>query len=417
MPNHKTPLFKFLDQGKTPWHVVELIEKRLIAEGFQLLDLEKAFKLELKKGYFVKKEGTLIAFKLPHKKPETVLFAAAHTDSPTLKLKPKPVFSKNGQLFLAVEVYGAPIYSSFLNRDLAIAGIVYYENKNTVESELIDLQDMPVIIPELAIHLNRDVNEKGTLVNPENHLVPLIGYGEFDLLKTIEKSCKTPKILGHDLFLYPLEKAATIGFDHDLFAAARIDNLGGTFCLLEGFKESQSKNALQMAIFWNHEEIGSETCVGAASPLFLEMLERISQSLTLEDDWPQRMRHGSFGLSVDQAHATHGCYPDKHDLKHEVKLGSGFVIKSNAKKRYATNGYSAASLKSLCNKNKISFQEFSNRNDIPCGSTIGPVLSTGSGFDLIDIGCPQLSMHSAREIASLKDHESMIRLIKAYYQR
>ena len=172
-----------------------------------------------------------------------------------------------------------------------------------------------------------------------------------------------------------------------------------------------------MALFWNHEEVGSETSEGAASPLFLELLQRIQIALSLKEDWHLRMRHKSFGLSIDQAHATNASYPEKHDLNHEVRLGGGIVIKTNAKKRYATAGDLSAHLKFLCKTHQIPFQEFINRNDIPCGSTIGPVLSTESGFNMIDIGCPELSMHSAREVASLSDHKSMIRLVEAYFSR
>jgi len=405
-------LFEFLDNGKTPWHVVAEIEHAL--SGFTEQDLAKPFKKGLKK-FYIKKGGTLIAVKMPSQKPEKIHFAAAHTDSPTLKLKPKPTFTKGSQTFLDVEVYGSPIYSTFLNRDLALAGKVYFEKKGRLESALIDLPENPVIIPKIAIHLDRQVNEKDS-INPEKELMPLVGTHEFDLLKHIEKTFKLPTILGHDLFLYPSEKAHFIGFDQDLFASARIDNLGSTYALLQGFlKANQSKHGLQMAIFWNHEEIGSETSEGAASPLFLEVLKRIQIAYSLDEEWLYRARHSSYGLSIDEAHATHASYPDKHDLKHEVKLGGGIAIKTNAKKRYATSGDHTAALKILCKKHHILFQEFINRNDIPCGSTIGPILSARSGFDMIDIGCPELSMHTAREVASIHDHTAMQHLITSYF--
>lgn len=410
------PLLEFLDAGKTPWHVVDALEKRLINEDFTELSLSSSFSLEPAGRYFIKMGGTLIAFKLPQNTPENILFAAAHTDSPTLKLKPKPTSWKGSQTFLAVEIYGSPILSSYLSRDLAIAGLVYFENdEGALESLLVDLPEFPVIIPQAPIHFDKE----GTSFNPETHLQPLLQRidGEtFDLLKLIETKLSIPFIVSHDLLLYPLEKARVLGVGHDIFASARIDNLGSTFALLEGFSQSKdADNSIQMALFWNHEEVGSETCEGAASPLFLELIERIQIALNLEKDWLLKVRHRSFGLSIDQAHATNSCFPEKHDLRHEITLGGGIVIKSNAKKRYSTNGELIGHVKLLCNKHNIPFQEFINRNDVPCGSTIGPVLSTESGFNMIDIGCPQLSMHSAREIASLKDHDSMIRLVREYF--
>lgn len=415
----KDALFSFLDEGKSPWHVASKITEALKSENFVPLNLAESFAISHGGRYFVERGGTVIAFKIPEKEPARLLFAACHVDSPTLKLKPKPSFSKGSCALIAAEVYGSPVLSSFLNREFGVAGKVYYDAEGSIASKLIDLKDYPLIIPHLAIHLDRDTNEKGFGLNPENHLYLLASasLGEkFNLLERVSTLFSLPPILSHDLVIYPLEKARLIGFDHDLFASARIDNLGSAFSVLTGFTNSLHENgALSMAIFWNHEEIGSETAEGAGSPLFLEVLERISLSLSLKPDWISRQRHSCYGLSIDEAHATHPNFPDKHDMHHGIKLGGGVVIKYNAKMRYATSGNLAAHLKQICFKDNIPFQEFVSRNDIPCGSTIGPVQAAASGFQLIDLGCPQLSMHGVREVGSLSDHVHLTSLVSRYF--
>ncbi|CRX39059.1 M18 family aminopeptidase [Estrella lausannensis] len=415
----KDALFRFLDEGKSPWHVADKIKKALTAENYIPLNLADSFTVSYGGRYFVEKGGTVIAFKLPEKEPARLLFAACHVDSPTLKLKPKPSFSKGSNALIAAEIYGSPVLSSFLNREFGVAGKVYYDQDGIITSKLIDLSDYPLIIPHLAIHLDRECNEKGFGLNPENHLYLLASASlgdQFNLLESISKIFSLPPILSHDLVIYPLERARLIGFDHDLFASARIDNLGSAFSLLTGFtKGVPESESLGMAIFWNHEEIGSETAEGAGSTLFVEILERIRLSLSLSSDWVSRLRHSTFGLSIDEAHATHPNFPEKHDMRHGVRLGGGVVIKYNAKMRYATSGNLAAHIKRMCLTSGIPFQEFVSRNDIPCGSTIGPVQAAASGFELIDLGCPQLSMHGAREVGSLIDHAHLVNLVSRYF--
>lgn len=419
-PTMQETFFRFLDEGKSPWHVAESLAQALSKNGFRHLDMKDSFSLAANGRYYIRKGGTVIAFTLPASLPSRLLFAASHTDSPTLKIKPKPSFSKGTYGMLSAEVYGSPVLASFLNRECGIAGRVFFEaSDGSLESKLIDLSEYPVIIPHLAIHLDRELNEKGPQINPETHLYLLATAkdgDQFNFPELLSKHFSLPRIISHDLVIYPLEKARAIGIDADLFASARIDNLGSVFTMLKGFEESlEGEKALKIAFFFNNEEIGSETSEGAGSPLFMELLERIRLSLSLEADWLYRLRHNSFGLSVDEAHATHPNFSNRHDERHEIKLGGGVVIKHNAKMRYATSGKAVASLKLLSKKLGMNLQEFVSRNDIPCGSTIGPILASGSGFELVDIGCPELSMHGAREIGSLSDHAMMIRLIGRYF--
>jgi aspartyl aminopeptidase len=415
-------LLKFLNQSPTSWHAVDFIRKTLLDAHFTELHEEDEWKLDHGKGYFVLKEGaSLCAFITPHKTITKFHIAASHTDSPSLKLKPNPEFRKNEMTLFATEIYGAPLLTSWLNRDLGIAGRVFYSTTdNKIAHSLVNLKNDPVIIPQLAIHLDRDANEKGPTLNKQDHFSALAAL-DFEskdsyLLHLLKNNLDESfdYLLSHDLFLYPLEEAKLLG--SEMLAGYRLDSLASVHAILSALKTTPPhEQFLNVAVFWNHEEIGSETGHGAASPFLLNVLERISLAFSFPRERFLRLLPKSLCLSVDLAHAINPNYLDKHDARHMPQLSKGPVFKYHAGQRYSSDGQSSAFLIQLCEKHVIPYQFFSSRNDIPCGSTIGPIHAAKTGIPTVDIGSPQLSMHSSREIVSTRDHLEMSRLLSAYY--
>lgn len=422
MKSHISSLLNFLDESPTAWHAIENIEKTLKAHKFLKLEESEPWTLKAGGRYYVTRNGsTLAAFILPQKKAIKMTVAAAHTDSPALKIKPNGEYRKENMTMLGLEVYGGPLLSSWLNRDLGIAGrVAHLDKKGDVKISLVKCADQPVVIPQLAIHLDREVNEKGLLLNKQEHLPALAALdyqGNSYLEQLLKKQISFKSLLGHDLFLYPLEKAKLVGAASEMIASYRFDNLGSVHAALTGLIENDkpSPDTIRMAIFWDNEEVGSGTAQGAESPFFAHTLERILIANTREEYF--RIISQSLCLSIDQAHALHPNYAAKHDPQHHPLLGKGIVIKHNAQQRYATDAEGEAQLRALCLKNKIPLQSFVSRSDIPCGSTIGPLHARATGMKTVDIGCPQLSMHSCRELAACSDHLAMCLLVGAFFSK
>jgi aspartyl aminopeptidase len=391
-------------------------------QKFEILD--ESFPWELKPGgrYVVIRNGsTLAAFILPTHAIERAQIVASHTDSPSFKLKPNPEFLKEDMLLLGTEIYGGPLLSSWLNRDLGIAGrVVYQDAHRKILEGLVDLRSHPVVIPQLAIHLDRQVNENGLILNKQEHLAALASLdGKEGFLNSLikEQIPALKKLISHDLFLYPLEPASFIGKNHEMIASYRIDSLASVHAIFKALltQMKPSKHYLKMAIFWNHEEIGSETAQGASSPFLSHLLERIALSIGMDRESYLCLLHRSLCLSVDLAHALHPNYPDKHEPRHKIFMNKGIVIKFNAQNRYASDGRTAGLIAHLCDHIKLPYQEFVSRNDIPSGSTIGPLNAYRTGIPTVDIGMAQLSMHSSRELMGCQDYRDMIKLIETFY--
>lgn len=417
-------LIDFLDSCPTAWHAVADISQRLKKANFEELQENETWKIKPGGAYYVTRNGsTLGAFIVPKKAPESVRILGAHTDSPTFKLKPKPEFMKENMLMLGVEIYGGPLITSWLNRDLGIAGrIVYKDSKHKIQEALVKLDSAPVVIPQLAIHLDRNVNENGLLLNKQEQLAAIAAlhnphkkqssYLEALLHKEIPKL----KLLGHDLFLYPLEKARLIGEKQEMLSSYRIDNLGGVHAILTALTSAQSdRDQLKIALFWDNEEIGSNTAQGAGSPFLAQILERICLALSLGREDFFRLTSGGLCVSVDLTHALHPNYSDKHEPRHQVLLNSGIVIKSNAQYRYASDARTSGIIALACEQHNIPYQYFVSRNDIASGTTIGPIAAHLLGMATVDIGYPQLSMHSCRELTGCHDHEAMCKLLKVLF--
>lgn len=415
-------LMLFLNESPTAWHAGKKIRERLLKKGFIELSESQKWNVEPGKAYFVQKnQSSLCAFVIPTNYPQKIRLFASHTDSPGLKLKPNPEIRKFNSILFGVEIYGAPLLSSWLNVDLGIAGrVVYYNELNIVQESLICLAEHPLIIPQLAIHLDREVNEKGLILNKQEHLNALAtitkdsSSQESYLQKLIKTQIKMKELIDFDLFLYPLEKARLIGFDGELMASYRIDSLASVHAILNGFLNNIDplENDIKMILLWDHEEVGSNTAQGAQSPFFNQMTERIANALKMNREEYFCLINQSNCISVDLAHAVHPNHIDKHDPLHQPLLGNGIVLKRNAQQRYATDARSSLPVQLVGKLNQIPLQKFVSRNDIPCGSTIGPLHACLSGMPTVDIGCGQLSMHSSREIISCQDHLWMCQLLE-----
>ena len=417
----------FLEKSPSSWHAVKSVADTLKNHHFEWLDEGKTWSLIPGKSYMLQRQGSICAFILPTGTPKSLKLMGAHTDSPGFKLKPQAEYFKENMLMLGVELYGAPLITSWLNRDLAIAGRVFYKDANgNLHNALVNLEDFCVVLPQLAIHLDKDVNEKGLTLNKQDHLAVLASIVNESESRVKEASplnalllqkLNAKSILSYDLFLYPTEKPNRVGIDGRLLASYRIDNLSAVHSALMGFVEAKAPDTetVKMIVFWDHEEIGSHTRQGAGSP-FSDTLERICLSLNLSREEVFKLIHHGKAVSVDMTHALHPNYMEKAEPRHQVFMGKGLVIKSNAQHRYATDAASAAWVIDLCQGNGIAYQHFVTRGDMPAGTTIGPIHAGLTGMSTVDIGCPQLSMHSCRELVDCQDHLSMCRFCEAFFR-
>ena len=414
-------LLEFIDRSPTPFHAVQEMTSALSNKGFIELKETDAWTLKPNGRYFLtRNDSSLIAF-IVGSKPEFKIIGA-HTDSPNLRLKPQAVYEKSGYLQLGVEVYGGVLLSTWTDRDLSLAGRVILAGKKSPFTKLVQFKQALLRIPQLAIHLNRNVNKKGLILNEQNHLPPIFSMQNKStpdmVLKKIvarELKCKPTDIMGLDLSLYDTQLGALAGPEREFIFSGRLDNLASCHSAMHALTESTMKDrATRVIAFYDHEEVGSETAQGAGSPFLKDVLERITLSEKREGFL--RAMGNSFFISADMAHAIHPNYSDMHDNQHMPIINGGPVIKSNAGQRYATDAMSSFWFESLCKKAGIPVQKFVVRSDMSCGSTIGPITAANLGIRTVDVGNPMLSMHSIREMAGTKDHELLIRAFKEFFR-
>lgn len=406
--------FDFIATAPTAWHAAQEIEKRLTKAGFAPLSEKAEWKLESGKSYFVQREGTLVcAFRVPLKKPSGAIIIASHTDSPALKVKPQPDSVSRGMAQLSTELYGGPLLHSWFDRDLAIAGKIETDKG----SQLVYLKDCPVIIPQLAIHLDRSIHEKGIMVNKQDHLKAILSLKEPETLESLlKKKFSFTTLYAFDLYLVPTEAASLAGAHQDLIAGYRIDNLSSAYACLDAIIHTKSQpEQLQCAIFWDHEEIGSMSSTGADSLFVDQVLERIGIGLNQTREDFHRLKSNSVILSADVAHAWNPNFPEKYDPQNSPAMGQGVVIKFNAGRKYATDATSVAHLSKIAEKHNIPLQKAANRSDIPSGSTVGPIMSANTGIPTIDLGVGCWAMHSTREIIATSDQQDLSKLLKAAF--
>jgi aspartyl aminopeptidase len=421
-----TDLLRFLQRSPTPYHAVDEAASRLLATGFQKLALGDSWRSLSPGGYVVTREGTLIAFVLPAG-PRVSAFhlVGAHTDSPNLRLKPLAEIARHGYRQLGVEVYGGVLLASWLDRDLGLAGRVLVRGAGgEPQAHLVHIERPLLRVAQLAIHLDRDVNERGLVLNRQEHLAPIWGEAMKDA-PTLAQFCATEMgiapadLVGLDLMLYDLAAPTLGGAQGEFIFSARLDNLvmchAGVSALCDAGTKLEAGRAAPVLVLFDHEEIGSQTASGAASSLLPSVLERMVIALGGNREDYHRALAGSMCISTDMAHAVHPNYADKHEAQHQPKMNGGPVIKVNAQQRYATQAPTAARFADLCRAEEVTFQYYAHRTDLPCGSTIGPITATVLGIPTVDVGNAMLSMHSVREMAGARDPSTMRRVLRRFF--
>ena len=410
-------LIRHLNASVSPAHSVEYSAERLRAAGF----VETSFgrlNEDLPARGLIAEAGLLLAWTLPQQSTRQFRIVGAHTDSPCLKVKPLPDAGSFGWEQIGVDVYGGILNNSWLDRDLGLAGRVVLTD-GTVKHVRVD--QAIARIPQLAIHLDREVNDRGLVLDKQVHLAPIWGLGqyrsgEFAEFLAEHVSVSPSDISFWDIALYDLTPASLLGHDSSLLASGRLDNQVSCWAATEGLLAASSSElsgdtASVMALF-DHEEVGSESTHGASGPRLAWLLEALHQGTRTEFHEALSRSHC---ISADNAHALHPNYPDRHEPAHRPLPNLGPVLKVNANQRYATSPESAAVFLQTCDLAGVPHQVFVSKNTMPCGSTIGPITSTQLGIPTVDVGVAQLSMHSARELCGANDPALLARVISRYF--
>ncbi len=421
-------LLDFIDASPSPWHVIKSVEAQLASFNFKKLDETLSWSLESGGRYYVvRDESSVIIFVLGQKPLVETGFKmiGAHTDSPGLRIKPNAATGVDGLLRLGVEIYGGPILATFTDRDLSLAGRVNYKDtNNNIVSALINF-DRPLLrLPNLAIHMNRMVNEEGLKLHKQNEL-PLIlsalaqeclPQTYFSELLQEQSACEAERILSWDLAVYDTQKGAFWGAENEFFANSQLDNLASCHAALQGLLDDTvlENEATLVCAFFDHEEIGSESNKGADGSFLGDVLKRISLVTENNKEDFTRALAKSFMVSADMAHAYQPNFPLAYDPDHKVFVNKGPVIKVNANQRYSTESVSQAMFVDWCEQAGVPYQKYSHRSDLACGSTIGPITSARLGIRSVDVGNPVWAMHSIRESAGVLDHGYMIKVMKQF---
>ncbi|KAK2971379.1 hypothetical protein RJ640_030345 [Escallonia rubra] len=456
-------LIGFLNASPTAFHAVDEAKRMLKISGYEQVFEREEWSLQPgKKYFFTRNYSTIVAFAVGKKyvAGNGFFIIGAHTDSPCLKLKPASKVSKGGYLEVGVQTYGGGLWHTWFDRDLAVAGrMIIKDGKDdlTYLHRLVRIEEPIMRIPTLAIHLDRGVND-GFKVNSQSHLVPVLataikaeinkmvdenGPVESGLPNESKKStnhkhhplllqllatevgCEPDNICDFELQACDTQPSVIAGAMKEFVFSGRLDNLCMSFCSLKALIDATSSESsledetgVRMVALFDHEEVGSNSAQGAGSPVMLDALSRITDSFTSDAkiQLAKKAIQNSFLVSADMAHALHPNYTDKHEENHQPKLHGGLVIKHNANQRYATNAVTSFIFREIAAKHNIPVQDFVVRNDMACGSTIGPILASGVGIRTVDIGAPQLSMHSIREMCAVDDVKHAYEHFKAYFE-
>lgn len=420
-------LIDFIAQSPTPFHAVEEMRRQLLDAGFEALDEALAWELEPGQGYFLSRNGSsLIAFIYGEDDiVETgIRLMGAHTDSPCLKLKPNPVLNQSGYFQLGVEVYGGVLLNPWFDRDLSLAGRVTYKTSHDeLKSILINFSRPIAIIPSLAIHLDRDANNKRS-INAQNDISPILSlasettsfeqilreqlhlqYGELEI----------EQILDYELSFYDVQPGDQIGLQQEFITSARLDNLLSCFVGLQSLIDVYQEGVpyTSLLICSDHEEVGSASAAGAQGPMLNTLLQRLLPDI----EERSQCLHNSLLISIDNAHGIHPNFTAKHDANHGPVLNAGPVIKINANQRYASNSETQARFRYLAELVDEPVQAFVVRSDMACGSTIGPITATETGINTIDVGVPSFAMHSIRETVGSADAYALYKILQAFCQQ
>lgn len=408
-------LMTFLDSSPSCFHAIKNLTDRLSAQGYTALGEGSSWELVPGGKYYVtRNQSALIAFRLPEGRPTGFMLSASHSDRPCFKVKEQPEL-ESGYLRLAVERYGGMLMAPWLDRPLSVAGRVLVKTEGGIQSRLVNLDRDLCMIPNVAIHMNRKAND-GYTYNPAVDLIPLMGSpetkGAFADLLAEAAGCAREDILGTDLFLYNRDRAKVWGAKEEYLSAQALDDLQCAWATMEGFLGAKPGKAVPVCCVFDNEEVGSNTMQGADSTFLHDTLERICTGLGM--DYRASLA-GSFLVSADNAHAVHPNHPEYADQNHRPMMNGGIVIKFNANQRYTTDGVSAAIFRAACERAGVPTQTFCNRADLAGGSTLGNISSSQVSIRTVDVGLPQLAMHSCYETAGVKDAGYLERAMAAFF--
>ncbi|MEE9393895.1 MAG: M18 family aminopeptidase [Planctomycetota bacterium] len=417
-------MIDYIDAAPTPFHAVAETRRRLEGAGFSELMEGDAWSLAVgARHYVIRNETTIAAFIVGNEEAAEAGFrvVGAHTDSPNLRLKPRPDYEREGYQQLGVEIYGGVLLSTWFDRDLGIAGRVVVGGANGQRSILVKSERALARVPQLAIHLGRKANDEG-VGNRQVVMPPIVGLsgGEVDFPAWLKGQVQLEggeEILAFELMLHTIEPSGFSGLNEEFVHAPRLDNLASCHAALVALlaKADVATATTRMLVFYDHEEVGSSSAQGAASSFLADVMRRVTCVQGGGTEAECRARAKTFHLSADMAHAVHPNYAAKHDPHHKPAINQGPCIKYNANARYATEADSAAFFKRLAAEAGVPVQEFVMRTDMPCGSTIGPIIAARLGIKTVDIGNPMLSMHSCREMAGRDDQAAMIKILERFF--
>lgn len=427
--NAQTPaqqLLTFIDASPSPWHAVETTKATLNANGFKPLIENQPWQFRKNGKYYVVRDGaSIIAFIVGDKPIADTGFkiVGAHTDSPGLRLKPKAAMANQGIAQLGVEVYGGPILATFTDRDLSLAGRVMVKLGDSFKCHFIRLAEPMVRLPNLAIHMNREVNDKGLVLNKQTGLPLIFGFASdtaqaHDLLtKALAKAIQVQAtdILTWDLNVYDTQAGVLWGLNQEFIANSQLDNLASCHAAIGALIATSKPESTCICALFDHEEVGSESATGASGSFMQDVIARICASTNTSDEDRLRGIANSFFISADMAHAFHPNHAGSYEPCHHVMVNQGPVIKTNVNQRYSTNAETATRFMQLCELAKVPYQQYAHRTDLGCGSTIGPILAAQLGVASVDVGSPMWAMHSIRESAGALDHDYMIKVLITHY--
>jgi len=407
-------LIDFLNASPTPFHATSAMVNQLETADFRQLNETETWDLTPGRYFVTRNQSSIIAFVIGSRSlPESgIRMVGAHTDSPCLKVKPNPIRTKHGYQQLGVEVYGGVLLNPWFDRDLSLAGRVTSEDAaGNIVNSLVNLREPIAVIPSLAIHLDREANN-ARKVNPETDIPPVLLQEDesFRLASLIAEQIQDREILATELSFYDTNPARIIGLNREFLASARLDNLLSCYTGMQALLNADPE-VTSLLVCNDHEEVGSASAAGAEGTFLKDVLERITKA----GEARLRTFARSLLVSTDNAHGIHPNYPDRHESNHGPLLNRGPAIKHNANQRYATNSETAGYFKSLCKRAGVPYQEFVNRADMACGSTIGPITAKEIGVRTLDVGVPTFAMHSIRELAGTADAFSLMTVLTAFY--
>ena len=417
---HVQELFDFIQQSPSCFHVIENVKKQLTEQGFEELCENKNWQIKEGGKYFVTRNlSSVIAFKVPTKDVKSFHIVASHSDSPTFKIKDHPEQMVKGKYVqLNTERYGGMIYSTWFDRPLSIAGRALVKTETGVATKLLNIDRDLLVIPNLAVHMDRTVND-GMKYNPQVNLLPLYGdaASKDTFNKLVAEACGTAEenIISTDLFLYNRTAPTVWGAHNEYMSCAKLDDLECAFSSLKAFLKGENSQSVSVCAIFDNEEVGSSTKQGANSTFMYDILHRINENLGRTEEQYHTAVASSFMLSADNAHALHPNHPAISDPTNPVYLNEGIVIKHNANQKYTTDAVSSAIFQKMCEEKNVPYQHFVNRSDVAGGSTLGNIANTHVSLNTVDIGMAQLAMHSSYETAGVLDLDYMIAGMEAFY--